>query len=700
MDALGAPPTASDRGNILDILSALEAGTKKEEEPLLTAVLAKLKTKRAWTKQATADRILKGPGFEAFLFAVLTEVKPFAAMVREIYAFLNSAEVTARRRASIFRVSSEAARAALDFSLENFPRELLAVLTATEWVRSLVELRFPGLQLVAGEPVDWIRPGSEAANAWEAVSPRWDGDFYDDGFHRALSYAHTVIPRENDEAWRRLRGLIDPILDRLAAVVECCNEVRPVATGTATWWQARERTTFSPLLRPAHAHRVVAEQALPYLRAALRTSSLDRPLTVRDALTSILHGAVIAIHLFENESLERQDSNNWLRLRLGHDPSPEEYIAFMERQSSSYLRKLDLVAPVVGGFPETMLQEKLVEFLLLPFWKNRWFLYELWTLVLVLATAARNWPLEIEGLEEREPGTVDWNLPGGMARRPVATIGEASAAVLCWAQRKTFHPGTGEGLEPDLRLACALPGHHDLLIIENKDRRKPPGPELRDIARRYVEGTCAESLWLVNYDVFPAGLLDLEGAWPGRGVHLVSNFKPGSVPELFQEEIARTLDHHLSRRGPVSQETAGPRAPDIEIALSWGATPRDLDLYVRVVRDRETQLISYRNRGDLTRPPFAELDRDVTTGNGTETVRVKPEGLDSLSIAVLNFSQETPLASSRATVVLTFAGGRVSFQAPDQGAGAWWIVAGYDPREGHLKAVNLLADSGAPHGFP
>ena len=687
---------ATDRNNILDVLSAMEFGGKKEEKLLLEQVLGDLKTTRAWTKQATADRILAGPGFQAFLFAVLREVKPFAAMLREVYAFLNDSEVITRRRASMFRVSSESARAALDFSLDNFPHELLATLTEAQLIGSIVELRLPGLEPLPDQPLDWAH--AEASRAWDAVGPHWDNDFYDDGFHRALSYAHTVLPSEDEEAWRRLHGLVDPILDRLAAIVQCCSEVHPVSIDEVTWSQARDNATFTPRRRPAHSHRILLDQAGPVLRAPVESRRPRDRWTVRDQLNAFLHGTIISIHLFENESYERQDSNNWLQLHIG-PLTRAGYLDWMEQQSADYLRKLDTVAPVVREFRETTLQERLVEFLLLPFWKCRWFLYELWTLVLVLAAAARSSPIELEGVEERRPGALEWNLPGGTASRPVATIGGRSAGVLCWAQRKTLHPGTGAGLEPDLRLTSANPAYHDLLIIENKDRRRPPGGEMREIAQRYVEGTCTEGLWLLNYDDFPAGLDDLETAWPGRAVHVVSQFRPGSVPPAFLEEIAGTLARHLPMTPAVTDAPAA-TLEEIAIALTWGAVPRDLDLHVRVVRTEGTRLISFRDRGRWTEPPFAELDRDVTAGGGGETVRVRTAGLRSLRIAVHNYSNEVPISASKASVVVTL-DGSVTLLVPSQGSGSssWWIVAEYDHEKAHLEVIHLLSATAAAYGF-
>src|SRR5262249_18479753 len=152
-----------------------------------------------------------------------------------------------------------------------------------------------------------------------------------------------------------------------------------------------------------------------------------------------------------------------------------------------------------------------------------------------------------------------------------------------------------------------------------------------------------------NYDRFPAGLENLETLWPDRSVHVISEFRPGNVPVVFSQEIANTLAQHLSSPPHLVEQPAGATFKEIAISLSWGATPRDLDLFVRVVRHEGTWVICFRDRGRWTDLPFAELDRDVTTGSGPETVKVRAEGLRSLSIAVHSFSNETPLSASQAS---------------------------------------------------
>lgn len=679
------PSTDQAKKDILDILTALEYGTKKEEKEILDSVLATLGVQRRRTKKRIAADILEGRGFEAFLLEVLSEVRPFALMLRDVYAFLNRSEAITRRRASTFRVSSANAAAKLDFSLDNFPRELIAALAETEARRAVVELRFPGLGQDSDQVThDWSEV--EASQAWRAISPSWDNDFYDGiGFHRALSYAHTMLLREDEGAWSRLREITEPILDRLAAIVVCANSVRPLEISSAYF----SGVQFQPSLPEPRSHRTLCDEARPYLLQPTKTQYRDAgQRTVHDELSWNFYSMAVAIHFFRNERIQRAD-RDWLKSQLNF-PTPETYLSLVDRLAASYRQKLDIVAPVVEEWRERVLEKRLIEFLLLPFWKNRWFLYELWTLVLTLDIAGRNWGLDLKGLEETAPGVIEWQLPGGTATQPVAEIGDGEPRVLCWTQRKTYHPGTGKGLEPDLRFTAALPGYHDLVIVENKDRRKPSGPEMEEIARRYVEGTCTESFWFVNYDSFTNKLERLETIWDKRKVHVISEFRPGQVPDEFQQELETILARHLGRPTVTPTELVGRYDIDkINVTLTWGSQPRDLDLHIWVARDDGMWQVSFRDRGRLDSAPFAELDGDVIHGNGCETVQVLTPGLRSLTVAVHNYSNESRLALSNAEVLVTLGDRRrIILLAPENGHGRWWTVATYN----HLTAQIMLAN--------
>jgi hypothetical protein len=697
-------PTAEQaRKDVLDILTALEFGTRKEEKELLDGVFAALGVQRRRRKEPVAAAIVEGPGFEPFLLEVLTTVRPFALMLRDLYTFLNRAEATTRRRASIFRVSAANAAAKLDFSLDHFPRELLSALTEGVRKTAVVELRFPELEpsRKAGldNPIEWGRLAADAA--WRSISPCWDQDFFDfddrnlPDFHRTLSYARAVLHEEDEAAWSRLCEVAEPLLDRLAAIVACANSIRPLELReTYLGWQ-KEAFHFQPTLPEPRFHRVRCEEARPALELPTKpqyTNETQR--TVLDELQWHLYSMAVAVHFFRNERVRKDDPTGWRGHEQSWFPGSEGYLARVEDLAASYRQRLDRVAPVVEELTETVLEDRLIEFLLLPFWKHRWFLYELWTLVLALDGAGRHWRLELEGLEETAPGVIEWRLPGGTATRPVAAIGDGEHRALCWTQRKTYHPGTGEGLEPDLRFTTASPSYHDLVIVESKDRRKPPGPEMEEITRRYVEGTCTESLWLVNYDRFTEGLDRLERIWPDRKVHVVSEFRPGQVPQEFGQELETILTRHLGRPAGTRAEPALQDIDEIEVTLTWGAQPRDLDLHLWIMREDGTWQVSFRDPGRLDAAPFAQLDEDVQRGNGRETVKVLTRGLSALKIAVHNYSDESSLSASDAEVVVRLGERRrATFSVPVDGYGRWWTVAEYGHATAQLRIVDVLGET-------
>jgi hypothetical protein len=239
-----------------------------------------------------------------------------------------------------------------------------------------------------------------------------------------------------------------------------------------------------------------------------------------------------------------------------------------------------------------------------------------------------------------------------------------------------------------------------LVIVENKDRRKPPGPEMEEIARRYVEGTCTESLWLVNYDSFTASLDRLELTWPDRKVHVVSEFRPGQVPEDFQQELETILARHLGQPAATLPEPTQQEIDEVKVTLTWGAQPRDLDLHVWMAREDGIWQVSFRDRGRLDAAPFAELDEDVQRGNGRETVKVLTRGLSALKIAVHNYSNESSLWASDAEVIVSFGERRrAAFVVPVDGHGRWWTVTEYDHITAQLRMLDALGEMGSASAF-
>ena len=67
-----------------------------------------------------------------------------------------------------------------------------------------------------------------------------------------------------------------------------------------------------------------------------------------------------------------------------------------------------------------------VEILLLPYWKDRWFLYEVWSLSLPLIEAmlvgSKVELLGIKKIANQDVEGTTWNLPTQKARNPVAKL--------------------------------------------------------------------------------------------------------------------------------------------------------------------------------------------------------------------------------------------------------------------------------------
>jgi hypothetical protein len=191
MDMDNIPPvTALDH-----LLTALEFGTRKEDKEFTDRLLGSFGLSRRKKDRLVAD-LLAGPGFEKFFLAVAREAQPFARMLRAVYEFLSQHRATTGRRADVFRVSGAGARAAFNFDLDAFPKEIERILQRVESAADGMRLNF-GNAAEASGPFVWRN--SATAALWDAVSPHWDGDFYDDGFFRAVSHAWRILEQADPQ---------------------------------------------------------------------------------------------------------------------------------------------------------------------------------------------------------------------------------------------------------------------------------------------------------------------------------------------------------------------------------------------------------------------------------------------------------------------------------------------------------------------
>jgi len=408
-------------------------------------------------------------------------------------------------------------------------------------------------------------------------------------------------------------------------------------------------------------------------------------MSVRELLARHTLGLTVAVHIWRSVDFVRGDHNNWFRERFGAGPDQIEPTVFVDaliRTALEYRARLDVVAPIVTTERRVATVEQLLEFTELPFWKHRWFLYELWTLVRVLRTAGTVGVLTLEGVAETRPGILEWMLPGGTARGPVASVRRDGRGAKVWTQLKSQHPATGAGLEPDLRITSDTPSANDLFLVENKDRRAIGLGDLAEIVERYVTGTTARAAWFINYENFPASVAGLEARYSDRGVRVVSRFRPGSVPADFERQLAGILSEHL--QPPV-------RIGPIRVQLTWTSPPSDLDLHAWIDVGAIRHHISFQNQGRLDAEPFAALDVDHRTG-GTEIISVARSDYDRITFAVHNYSNDVRLSTGRPLVTIHVGTAQVCESRPTAGAGQWWII-GDVGASGRYRSVDEVGDA-------
>jgi len=321
----------------------------------------------------------------------------------------------------------------------------------------------------------------------------------------------------------------------------------------------------------------------------------------------------------------------------------------------------------------------------------------------VLNTAKEVWPVKLLQLEIFPDGLLKWNLPGANSKNPIANIGK-NGEVECWTQRKTFHPETKKGLEPDLRMSKTTPGRQDLIIIENKDRRKPRKSEMSEIIERYVSGTNAKLVCLINYDKFTSPTHNLSKTFQDREVQVYSEFKPLFVPKRFITSFIEIIGKEISisgsrpsinipDRGINDSKINKKRSGYIIATLNWSKGPEDLDLHAWVKRADDNFHISYNNLGSKEKSPFAKLDNDARSLPGQETIFVDTDSLNSVIFAVHLYSAGS-FSESDASINITFNDSRsVFFELPKVASGKWWHICTIDERANNLVVLNRVNDN-------
>lgn len=142
-------------------------------------------------------------------------------------------------------------------------------------------------------------------------------------------------------------------------------------------------------------------------------------------------------------------------------------------------------------------------------------------------------------------------------------------------------------------------------------------------------------------------------------------------------------------------------ANEIRMVLTWGANPSDLDSHLTGPDPSNPTPgsrfhVYFSNPGSLTGPPYANLDYDVTTGFGPETITITQQAAGVYRYSVHDYTDagdtlSTALSASGARVDLYIKGALVQqFFVPVNKVGTLWTVFELDGQT--VTPVNLMSN--------
>jgi len=128
-----------------------------------------------------------------------------------------------------------------------------------------------------------------------------------------------------------------------------------------------------------------------------------------------------------------------------------------------------------------------------------------------------------------------------------------------------------------------------------------------------------------------------------------------------------------------------------KIVLTWNEGPNDLDLHLSADQDGLAREVSFRAKGSLEAQPWAALDQDARRG-ASETITIS-RLTGRYRCLVHNYSNDEPIAKSRADVRIEHAAGILTLTCPQDGDGRYWHIFSFDAGSGRLEILNTLSDS-------
>ncbi|MEM2098136.1 MAG: hypothetical protein QXU99_00105 [Candidatus Bathyarchaeia archaeon] len=175
-------------------------------------------------------------------------------------------------------------------------------------------------------------------------------------------------------------------------------------------------------------------------------------------------------------------------------------------------------------------------------------------------------------------------------------------------------------------------------------------------------------------------------------------------------EVGVTFNYQASKGGHKSAiRTAGPLAkgeeywvgdilidaPTIQVSLTWGSDPEDLDSHLTAKLDSgATFHVYYLDEGSLSSEPFTNLDTDDTNGYGPEVISISRLRPGTYQYSVRHYAGTGTIATSGAEINLVIADkGIYRFTPPSNqpaGTDIWIVFRIVVNSAGEVTAVNTI----------
>lgn len=548
--------TKGDEAVFSDILRSLESHRPSKAE---TDILEKIgehfdlpRNRKLWPAALARNRV----AVDIFLGFVFDLVTPFVNMVLDLYGFLSEHAATSGGKTTHFEIRADGVGTALKFPNVNLPRRV-------EWIKAWTEVQ---TQLVS---IDWATIGQALLI---------DGGVFYGSVAGVRLVQSLIVSRRDGDLSQSLRQAADQIYEVLRRALRCWlareGENTPLSSrrsGVRVFVCGLDQELASRGLMPEtrNYEAGVAVDLEVVLYQAAQSYGLEDAFCDPGEIDVLILGegagdqicgstvaAIVFVALWGLEDKSFRDITSRLTI---HEQSPSilrgrELDARGCELAQQLLEDLRACITPVGN-PETSLEllQKKVDILLLPYWKDRWFLYEVWALCfplrLAVSLGAR---VEFVGacpIDDPDVVGTTWNLPTQKARQPVARIsnGLGNRHLLAWFQRETRRYDSPRNIEPDIRITSSQAPYVDSLILECKDRVKYSKRSASEVARAYLDGTAARSVWILNYEDKLEGHLGLEviQAPDGRQLGISYAFRPQSVAQAVVLDVKETLENAL-----------------------------------------------------------------------------------------------------------------------------------------------------------